>query len=153
MRAILIVASLAACLGLAACQQSKSEATEAAPAPAAKKYMSRSATFYAGQEQILSVDSASVEVNKAGVLTLKANGKTPTAGYYRFGFIPRINAVSPPDGIYDIDVVGYKPQTPAAQVVTPVTVLTDWPTAPVGRVKGVRFIAQTNDVVAMLPAG
>jgi hypothetical protein len=36
--------------------------------------------------------------------------------------------------------------------VTPVTVLADWSTAPVGRVKGVRFITKTNDVVAMLPA-
>ena len=149
----MIVAAAAACLGLSACEQSKSQATEAAPAPAPKKYLSRSATFYAGQEQILQVDAASVEVNKAGTLTLKAEGKTPTAGYYRFGFIPRINAVAPPDGVYDVDVVGYKPQEAAAQAVTPVTVSADWSTAPMSRVKGVRFVTKTNDVVAMLPAG
>ena len=154
MRTIVIVAGLAACLGLSACDQSNNEATEAAPAaPAAKKYMSRSATFYAGQEQILQVDSATVEVNKAGNLTLKAEGKTETPGYYRFGFIPRINAVAPTDGIYDVDVVGYKPETPGAQVVTPVTVSADWSAAPMSRVKGVRFVTKTNDVVAMLPAG
>src|SRR3954447_3515849 len=109
MRKILIAAGLVACLGLAACEQSKSEATEAAPAP--KKSLSRPAPLYAGQEEILQVDAASLAPSKAAdSLTLKASGKTPTAGYYNLAFLPRINAAPPPDGIYDVDVIAYKPQ-------------------------------------------
>ena len=153
MRTILIVAGVAACLGLSACERSTTEASETPAAPAPKKYLSRSATFYAGQEQILQVDAASVEAGKGGSVTLKAEGKTSAAGYHRLGFVPRINAVSPADGIYDVDVVGYRPEGAAAEAITPVTVSAEWPNAPVSRLKGVRFITKTNDVVAMLPTG
>jgi hypothetical protein len=151
MRTLLAVASLAAMLGLTACEQSKSEANEAAPAPAAKKLLSRSAPLYAGQEQILSVDTASVEPGKNGALTLKAAGKTPTAGYYDLAFLPRINPAPPADGIYDVDVIGYKPQTAAAAAVTPVETKGEWSSYPKERLKGVRFVSRTNSVVVMLP--
>jgi len=146
MRAFVIVAGLA--LGLAACQQSKSEAT----APAPKRYASRSAQLYAGQEQILRVDSATIEPGSApDSIILKAVGKTASGGYYDLAFLPRINPGPPADGVYDVDVIGYKPQTPATQAVTPVEVKGEWPSYPKARLKGVRFIAQTNDVVATLP--
>jgi hypothetical protein len=138
-------------LGLAGCQQSKSEATEATPAP--RKSLSRPAQLYAGQEQILAVDAASVDMAASGAaLQLKATGKTATGGYYDLAFIPRINAAPPPDGIYDVDVVGYRPQGPAAQAVTPVVTEGKWADYPKARLKGVRFIAKNNEVVAMLPA-
>jgi hypothetical protein len=152
MRKILIAASLLACLGLAACEQSKSDATEAAPAP--KKLLSRSAPLYAGQEQILEVDAASVAPGKtADSLTLQATGKTATGGYYELAFLPRINPGPPADGVYDVDVIGYKPQTPAAQAVTPVEIKGEWANYPKARLKGVRFVAAKGSVVAMLPPG
>jgi hypothetical protein len=153
MRNVLMAAGLVACLGLAACQQSQSEANETAPAPAAKKSLSRPAPLYLGQEQILEVDSASIAPGKSpDSLSLKASGKTPTAGYYDLVFLPRINAAPPPDGIYDVDVIGYKPQAAAAQAVTPVETKGEWANYPKERLKGVRFMAKNNEVVAMLPA-
>lgn len=151
MRAILIVAAVSCCLGVAACQQSKSQATEAPPPP---KSLSRPAQLYAGQAQILAVDTASVAPGKTDAsLTLKASGRTATTGYYDLAFLPRINAAPPPDGVYDVDVVGYEPQGPAAQVVTPVEVSGEWANYPKARLKGVRFNSKNNAVVAMLPAG
>ena len=156
MRRILVAAGLTACLtaglGLAACQQSQSQADETAPAP--KKSLSRPAPLYAGQEQILQVDAASIAPGKTpDALTLKATGKTATAGYYDLAFVPRINAAPPPDGIYDVDVIGYKPQAAAAAAVTPVEANGDWTGYPKARLKGVRFYAKNNAVVAMLPQG
>jgi len=152
LRTILIVAGLTACLGLGACEPSHSEATEAAPAP--KKSLSRPAALYAGQAQILAVDAASVQLDKAdGSLTLQATGKTDMAGYYNLAFLPRINAAPPPDGVYDVDIVGYMPQGAAAQAVTPVETKGAWANYPKARLKGVRFNAKTNAVVAMLPTG
>ena len=153
MRTILIVAGLAACLGLAACEQSKSQATETA-APAPKKSLSRPAPLYAGEAVILSVDAASVERGKTdGPLKLKASGKTETAGFYNLSFSPRINAAPPSDGVYDVDIVGYTPQSPAAQMVTPVEAKGEWANYPKDHLKGVRFNTRTNAVVAMLPTG
>jgi len=151
LRTILIVAGVAACLGLSACEQSKSQATEVAPAP--KKSLSRPAPLYAGEAEILSVDAASIAPSKtAGDLTLKATGKTDAAGYYNLSFLPRINAAPPPDGIYDVDVVGYMPQGAAPKATTAVEVKGDWSGYPKSRLKGVRFNTKTNSVVAMLPA-
>jgi hypothetical protein len=152
MRKVLIAVGLTACLGLAACEQSKSDATEADVAAAPKKSLSRPAPLYAGQEEILAVDSASIAPGKTeGSLSLKASGKTPSAGYYELAFLPRINAAPPPDGIYDVDVIAYKPQTAVAQAVTPVEVEGDWAAYPKEHLKGVRFNARNNAVVAMLP--
>ena len=149
MRIVMVLFTLT--LGLSGCQASKQDTAETAVAP--KKYLSRSAQFYAGQEPILQVESASVEASADGALHLKASGKTASGGYYDLAFLPRINPAPPADGVYDVDVVGYKPQGPAAQAVTPVEVKGEWANYPKARLKGVRFIAQTNDVVAMLPAG
>lgn len=150
MRKVMILAGLVGCLGLAACEQSKSAATEAAPAP--KKSLSRPARLYFGQDQILQVDAATVSASKSGeALSLRASGKTDVAGFYNLVFVPRINAAPPPDGIYDVDVIGYRPQGQAAQAVTPVEVKGDWAGYPKERLKGVRFIAKNNAVVAMLP--
>ena len=150
MRTVLLLMGLA--LGLASCEQSKSNATETAPAH--KKFLSRSAQMYAGQEQILEVDSATLEPGATpDTLILKATGKTSTPGYYNLAFLPRINPGPPADGIYDVDVIGYKPQAPAAQAATPVETSGEWAAYPKARLKGVRFVAQNNDVVAMLPPG
>ena len=154
MRSLMIAAGLATCLGLGACSQSTNDATAADTTPAPKKSLSRPAPLYAGQEQILQVDAATVAPAKTGgALSLNATGKTETAGFYELAFLPRINAAPPTDGIYDVDVIGYKPQTAAAQAVTPVEVKGEWANYPKERLKGVRFMAKNNAVVAMLPAG
>jgi hypothetical protein len=148
----LILTGLA--LGLASCSGSKSTATTTdAAAPAPKKLLSRSAQMYAGQEQILDVDSATVALGKTpDTLELTASGKTSAPGYTELAFLPRINPGPPADGIYDVDVIGYKPQGVAAQVVTPVEVKGQWDNYPKTELKGVRFVTKTKEVVAMLPA-
>jgi hypothetical protein len=148
MRRVLVAAGLVALLGLSACEQSKSEATEAAPAPA--KSLGRQQQFYAGQEQLQSVSSAAISVDKTGALTMTASASAPGAGYTHLGFLRRIYAGPPKDGIYELDVVGDKPAA-GAQVVTPVEVKGAWESYPKQYLKGVRLMTKTGSVVAMLP--
>ena len=147
MRRALLAAGVVAAIGLSACDQSKDNAV--ATAPAAPKYVGRSQQMYQGQEMIQKVTSAEVSRGKDGALDMKATGTVPTAGYKNAGFLKRIYALPPQDGIYEMDVVADKPATPGAPAATPIEVKGDWkPTDPV---KGVRFIAKDNSVVAMLP--
>jgi len=142
---------LIALIGLAACQQSSSQAAgDQAQEP--KNTIDHPAQMYAGQEQVMKVETASIEVGKSGDLLMKASADTPSAGYSDQGFLKRIYAAAPPDGIYDFDVVATKPAAAAAQAVTPIKVEGDWKDFPKDRLKGVRFIAKGNQVVAMLPA-
>ena len=151
MRRVLVATGLVALLGLSACGESKSEATAAA-APAPVKSLGRQQQFYAGQEQLESVSSASISVDKTGALEMKASAMAPGAGYTHLGFLRRIYAGPPKDGIYELDVVGDKPAA-GAQVVTPVEVKGAWEGYPKGHLKGVRLMTKTNSVVAMLPPG
>jgi hypothetical protein len=149
MRAVLLAAGLAACLGLAACQQSSSEANETAPPP--KKDLGRSRMMYQGQEPIVKVDAATVELGKSGdSLILKATGSAAGPGYTDAQFLPRIYPAPPPDGIYEVDVVATKPAG-AAAAPTPIEVKGEWSSYPKERLKGVRFMAKTNAVEAALP--
>jgi hypothetical protein len=147
MRRVLVAAGLVALLGLSACEQPKEEA--ATPAPV--KYFGRQQQLYAGQEQLQSVASAAISVDKSGALEMTANASAPGAGYTNLGFLRRIYAAQPKDGIYELDVVGDKPAGAGAQVVTPVEVKGAWETYPKERLKGVRLITKTGNVVAMLP--
>ena len=141
---------LAAALALGGCQQSSSQATETAPAP--KKDLGRSRTFYQGQDMIVRVQSASVEPGSKGdSLILKATGQAAGAGYTDAQFLPRIYPGPPPDGIYEVDVVATKPAAGAA-TPTPIEVSGEWSNYPKERLKGVRFMAKTNAVEAALPA-
>lgn len=149
MRSVILAAGLFAVLGLSACDSSKSD--EAAATPPPTKSMARQAQFYAGQEQISKVDTATVAVGAPGTLTMNAAGSTGMAGYKNAGFVPRINAAPPKDGVYEVDVVADKPPTGAA-VATPIEVKGAWSPYPSEHLKGVKFIAKTNSVVAMLPA-
>jgi hypothetical protein len=149
MRKLTIAAGLVALLGLSACGPST---PEAAPAPVAKKSLARPATFYQGQEQVVKVDSATVAVTHPGNLTLIAQAQMASPGYTNTGFLPRIYAAPPPDGIYEVDVVGDKPAAPTTQASTAQEIKGGWANYPEARVKGVKFIAKTNDVTAMLPA-
>lgn len=146
MKRILLVGGLLASLTLAACDKP----AEAPPPP--KKSLARQAQLYAGQEQIASVQSGSITSAAGGGAMLQASGMTSSAGWTQAGFLPRIYAATPPDGIYEIDVVAQKPAGPAAEVMTPVEVKGEWAKYTDGRVKGVKFISKTNEVVAMLPA-
>ena len=68
------------------------------------------------------------------------------------GFLPRIYAATPPDGVYEVDVVAQKPAAAGAAGPTPVEAKGAWDKYTDGRVKGVKFLSKTNEVVAMLPA-
>jgi hypothetical protein len=149
MRSLIVAAGLLACLGLTACEQSKSEASETV-APAPKKSLARPAQMYAGQEQILQVSGASVTLDPSGGLEMKAAGTAAMPGYTHAGFLPRINAAPPADGVYEVDVVADRPATGAA-AATPIDVKGAWSAFPKDRLKGVKFIAKNNSVVAMLP--
>jgi hypothetical protein len=154
MRYVILAAGLSATLGLSACDSSKTADTAAAPAaPAAAKYVGRSQQMYAGQEAISKVDTASIKVGKAGLLEMTASGSAASPGYTKSGFMPRINAGAPKDGIYEVDVVADKPAGVAAAVETPIAVKGSWAPYPAEHLKGVKFISKTNAVVAMLPAG
>src|SRR4051812_14276182 len=105
MRRLTIAAGLVACMALSACEQSKSEASVAPPP--VKKSLARQAQFYAGQEQITSVQAATLAMEQ-GKLVLKINGQAPGAGYKDAVFVPRIYAAAPKDGVYEVDVVATK---------------------------------------------
>jgi hypothetical protein len=148
MRRVLAATGLVALLGLSACE-SKTETTEAVVTQA-PKLLGRQQQFYAGQEQLESASSATISVDKTGALVMHANATTPGAGYTHLGFLRRIYAGPPKDGIYELDVVGDKPAV-GAQVVTPVEVKGAWEGYPKQYLKGVRLMTKTNSVVAMLP--
>ena len=152
MRSVLVAAGFAALLGLSACDQSKTEATEATEAaPAPVKSLGRQQQFYAGQEQLQSVTQAAISVDKTGALSMTAAASAPAAGYTNLGFLRRIYAGPPKDGIYELDVVGDRPAGAAAQAATPVEVKGAWEGYPKQHLKGVRLMTKPNSVVAMLP--
>jgi hypothetical protein len=151
MRSVILAAGLfAAALGLSACDSSK---TETAAAPAAPKYIGRSQQMYQGQEMVTKVDAASIKVGKAGTLDMMASGSVPSAGYKNAGFLKRVLAGPPKDGIYEMDVVADAPTPAGAAVATPIEVKGGWEKYPADHLKGVKFISKTNSVTAMLPAG
>lgn len=141
--------AVAGLVGLAGC----SPPAEEAVAPAPKKSLARQATFYQGQEQVQSIASGSVNVDADGALQLTAAAVVPGSGYTDTGFEPRIYAAPPPDGVYEIDVVATRPAAAAPAVATPIEVKGAWAGYKKERLKGVRMISKTNEVVAMLPAG
>jgi hypothetical protein len=146
MRRAFLAAGVIAAIGLSACEQK----TQTAEAPAAPKYTGRSQTMYQGQELISKVDSGTIAVGKNGAIEMTANGSVPMAGFKNQGFLKRILYAVPKDGIYEMDVVADRPAAGAA-AVTPIEVKGAWDHPNEG-VKGVRFIAKDNSVVAMLPA-
>jgi hypothetical protein len=152
MRIFIIAAGALACVSLAACSGSKADASDAADA-APKKSLAHEAQMYQGQEQVQSVQSATVEAAPGGGVVLKASATAAGAGYTNPGFLPRIYAATPPDGVYEVDVVADKPATPGAATPTPVEIKGAWDKYKDGRVKGIKFISKTNEVTAMLPAG
>jgi hypothetical protein len=147
MRAILIGAVLTAMFGLTACGE------EEVAAPPPKKSLARQAVFYQGQEQVVSISTASIAPSETpGTLHLKVDGVVASGGYTDLGFEPRIYAGPPPDGIYEVDVVGTKPAAATAATPTPIHIEGAWPRYNTARLKGVKFITQTNEMTAMLPA-
>ncbi|HVI31492.1 hypothetical protein [Phenylobacterium sp.] len=150
MRTLLMAVLLAGGVALSGCEQSASEAA-APPAPAKPKSLARPAQMYAGQDQILSIDKGELEFDQSGKLILKVEGKAPTAGWSDAAFLPRIYAAAPKDGIYEVDVIATKPEGAAAQAVTPIEAERAWTGFPRDRLKGVKFMSKTNEVVAMLP--
>lgn len=152
MRTLTIIAGLAACVALSGCEQSSSQAsTTEVAAPPVKKSLARPRQLYAGQEQLLSVDTAAVDIDQ-GALVLKVAGKAPGEGYTDAAFVPRIYAAAPKDGVYEVDVVATKPAAGGAAGPTSIEIERAWGGYPEGRLKGVKFITKTNEMVAMLPA-
>jgi hypothetical protein len=149
MKAIWIAATMAV-FGLAGC----SPPAEEVAAPAPKRSLARQAQFYQGQEQVDSLQAGSVEKSATpGTLRLKADAKVPMAGYTAGGFKPRVYAAAPPDGIYEVDVVAARPAAPGAAAPTTIHIEGSWPGYNQERLKGVKLISKTNEIVAMLPAG
>jgi hypothetical protein len=146
MRIAMLAAGLAAAVSLSGCGQK----TETAQAPAAPKYVGRSQAMYQGQELISKIDSGAISIGKNGAIEMTADGKVGMAGYKNPGFLKRVLYAEPKDGIYEMDVVADRPSTGAA-AATPIEVKGAWD-HPNDGVKGVRFIAKDNSVVAMLPA-
>ncbi len=151
MRRFILVAGALACLSLTACEGQVSEA-EATAAPPPKKSLARPAPMYAGQEQVLSVQSGDVEVGHTGGLNLSAKATAASAGWTAPAFLPRIYAAQPADGIYEVDVIATAPSAPGAQAATPIDVSGHWNRYTDGRVKGIKFMSKTNEVTVMLPA-
>ena len=155
MRKLILAAGALACLTLAACSENatetKAEATPAAEA-APKKSLARQVQFYQGQDNVQAITTGSIKPVSGGGYDLEAKVTTDGGGWTKVGFLPRVYAASPPDGIYEVDVVADKPATPGAAGPTAVDVKSGWDRYKDGRVKGVKFISKTNEVVAMVPA-
>jgi hypothetical protein len=66
---------------------------------------------------------------------------------------PPACAAPPKDGIYEVDVVAEGPAAPGAAASTPIKIEKGWSPYPSEHLKGVKFMAKTNSVVAMLPPG
>ena len=146
-------AAVAACLLVSACSEKPAEPAATAAVEAPKKSLARQAPMYAGQEQVLSIQSGAVKADSGGGLNLEAKASTDGAGWTQVGFLPRVYAATPPDGIYEVDVVAQTPAAAGKAGPTPVDVKSGWDRYKDGRVKGVKFISKTNEVVAMTPAG
>lgn len=148
MRKLILAAGLMACLSIAACSENAAEPAAEAEAP--RKSTGRAAQMYQGQGHVESIQSASVAPAEGGGVVLSANATVPGEGYTNAAFLPYIYAATPPDGIYEVDVVADAPATPGAATPTSVEVKGAWDKYTDGRVKGVRFISKTNEVVAMV---
>jgi hypothetical protein len=153
MRKLILAAGLLACLSLSACNEKPAEPAATAAAEAPKKSLARQVQFYQGQDNVQAIQSGSVTPVAGGGYDLEAKVTTDGAGWTKVGFLPRVYAATPPDGIYEVDVVGDKPATPGASGPATVEVKSGWDRYKDGRVKGVKFISKTNEVVAMVPAG
>ena len=153
MRKTLLAAGALACLSLSACNNQPAEPAATAEAPAPKKSLARQVQFYQGQENVQSIESAAVKPAAGGGYDLEAKVMTDGGGWTKVGFLPRVYAATPPDGVYEVDVVADKPAAPGAAGPTAVEVKSGWDRYKDGRVKGVKFISKTNEVVAMVPGG
>jgi hypothetical protein len=153
MRRVVLAAGLLACLSLSACNSADKAADTAATAEAPKKSLARQAPLYAGQEQVQSIQSGTVKTDSGGGLDLEVKATTDGGGWTQVGFLPRVYAATPPDGIYEVDVVAQKPTAAGPPGPTPVEVKSAWDKYKDGRVKGVKFISKTNEVVAMVEGG
>ena len=150
MRKIWLAAGALACLSLSACNEQSAEPVATAETPAPKKSLARQVQFYQGQENVQAITSGAVKPASSGGYDLEAKVTTDGGGWTRVGFLPRVYAATPPDGIYEVDVVADRPATPAAGGPTPVEVKSGWDRYKDGRVKGVKFISKTNEVVVMV---
>lgn len=151
MRKVILAAGALACLSLTACEGQVSQA-EATPAEAPKKSLARPAPMYAGQAQVLSIQSGDVELGHSGGLNLSAKATAPAPGWTAPAFLPRIYAAQPADGIYEVDVIATAPAAPGAEAPTPIDVSGHWNRYSDGRVKGIKFMSKTNEVTVMVPA-
>jgi hypothetical protein len=97
------------------------------------------------------VESGAISLGPSG-LNIEAKGVAAGPGYVNAGFMRRIYAAPPKDGVYEMDVVADKPATAGAAAPTPIDVKGAWESYPKDYLKGVRLMSKTNSVVVMLPA-
>ena len=147
----LVTCMTAAGLVLASCGEKPADpAATAATAP--KKSLARPAPLYAGQAQVLALQTGTATAAGNGGVDLAVTATTDGSGWTQAGFLPRVYAATPPDGVYEVDVVAQAPASPGGAGPAPVKVSSAWDRYTDGRVKGEKFISRTNEIVAMLPA-
>ena len=94
------LAAVTACLLLAGCSEKAAAPAPEAQAEAPKKSLARQVQFYQGQDNVQAITSATVKAVAGGGYDLEAKVTTDGGGWTRVGFLPRVYAATPPDGIY-----------------------------------------------------
>ena len=99
--------------------------------------------------KIYQVDSVAINrPGKPGPLTICVEATAQTPGYTNVRLEPATTA-TPPDGIYDLNLVGDAPTESVLQVLTPITVRHSWLDFPAD-LKAVRIVAASNASIARL---
>ncbi len=99
--------------------------------------------------KIYQVDSVAINrPGKPGPLTICVEATAQTPGYTNVRLEPATTA-TPPDGIYDLNLVGDAPTESVIQVLTPITVRHSWLDFPAD-LKAVRIVAASNASIARL---
>jgi hypothetical protein len=102
---------------------------------------------------ILSLDTVKVTVSseKDRTLRLEATGKVETEGWTDAKLARVIPLTPPPDGIYDVEALARKPMDDGKDGVIPIAIpILTWRVYP-KEVKAIRFKAEKNCIIAVLP--
>jgi len=86
-----------------------------------------------------------VAEHKQRILSIVAHGTVTTSGWKNPRLIPYVYITPPADGIYDFDFVADAPDSPALQVLLPISAGEEWQDFPPDLI-GVRVHASTNSV-------
>jgi hypothetical protein len=102
---------------------------------------------------ILSLDTVKVTISseKDRTLRLEATGKVETEGWTDAKLARVIPLTPPPDGIYEVEALARKPMDDGKEGVIPIAIpVLTWRVYP-REVKAIRFRAEKNCIIAVLP--